>query len=309
MSFFNSVGSALGARVTPEQQQTLDRLKGEIERGVKDGTLTSPESQRLYTELAQLKAQMQAPKASGWFAGVANAVKAQAVASATARLEQNINAERSNGNVDFAKLMRSNIGIGAQLIQQLGASIQRAAKDGLLSPREQSFLNTKLDALKQTFTNAIKDDGKLDAAEQAQLTGMIWDLAADTFELAARGNPFTQYVPPGDPGAVVTKAIPEEATSVGDGGPRFVTMAIPEEGTSMGGGAPGIPDGQRPVTMAVPEEGVSLGGGAIPDGQRLVTMAIPEEGTSMGGGAPLFRPSYGGGLVTKAIPEEGGGFR
>ncbi len=214
MGFFSSISQR--PALAPAQKQTLDGLKAEIDRGVKDGTLTSGESQKLYTQLSQLQAQMQVKPQGGWGGMVANAVNAQKVNAATASLTQNINSLRANGDVDLGKLMNSNIGQVAQQIQQLSANIQQGAANGTLSPKEQFFLNAKLGGLQQAFTNAIKNDGKLDAGEQAQLNGMMRGLAAETFMSSfnhQRPNPFGQYLPPANPNAhlaVVTKALPEE---------------------------------------------------------------------------------------------------
>lgn len=216
------------AGVSPANQQTISKLEGEIARGVKDGTLTSGESQKLYRDLDQLKQQMARPVATGGlFGGVAGAVKQAHVNAAAANLEKNINSQRANGEVDFAKLRNSNIGATAQRIGQFEQLINLGAQSGKLTPKEQNFLKTQLNAIKETFANAIKGDGKLDAGEEAQLSNMQRDLLRDTFAAVTnndRRNPFTQYQPPtsGDQ-TMRTMAMPEEGSRL-----NVVTKAIPE---------------------------------------------------------------------------------
>ena len=216
MGFIGNIG--IGPRVTPKQQQTLDRLKGEIEIGVKNGTLTSAEAQKLYTEYFQLKAQMEAPKARGGFlSGMINRMNEERTNAAAEQLEKNIKSERTNDSVDFGKLMNSNIGVTAQRIQQLGANIAFGAELGNLSPKEQAFLGAKFEELKQTFLKAVGNDGKLDAGEMRQLKAMMRSLARDTFS-AARGNlfpevPFQPTSPQPGPGQAQTMAIRFDPTT------------------------------------------------------------------------------------------------
>lgn len=223
MSFFRIPNITVA---TPNQQ-TIRRLEGEIARGVKDGTLTSAESKKLYRDLDQLKQQMARPVAGGGlFGAVAGMAKQTSVNAAVANLEKNINDQRANGTFDFGKVLKSNIGATAQRIGQLEQLLQRGAQSGALSPKEQGFLRGQLNAIKATFANALKD-GKLDAAEEVRINGMQSNLLRDTFVAVVtdRPNPFTQYQSPHQPSnQLLTRAMPEEGSRLND----VVTKAIPE---------------------------------------------------------------------------------
>jgi len=106
--------------------ETIAKLEGEIARGVKDGTLTSAESKKLYTELAQLRTQLaQTNFTGGGFLGGAFSSMSQArLSEAEKKLGTSIDQARANGDVNGHRLRHSNIGVAAQQIQRLEKQLE-----------------------------------------------------------------------------------------------------------------------------------------------------------------------------------------
>ncbi len=169
-----------------KHEAAITKLEGEIARGVKDGTLTGPESKKLYTELASLKEQFKKTmfQPSGFGGNQAAQLSQLSLSANEAFLSKKIDGERSNGQVDARKFFHSNIGQMGQQIQGLERNINQGTASGALTPKETKFLKTELEALKTAFTNAIKGDGKLDETEQKQLNELKNKLGADAFELS-----------------------------------------------------------------------------------------------------------------------------
>jgi hypothetical protein len=168
--------------------ETIAKLEGEIARGVKDGTLTSAESKKLYTELAQLRSQLGATSfgGSGLFGNALAAASQSMLSQAEAKLGANIDQARANGDVNGHRLRHSNIGVAAQQINRLEGAIEAKAQSGELSPRETGFLKSQLGALKEAFAKAVGTDGKLDATEQKQLEDMQRQIRSDAFDYASK---------------------------------------------------------------------------------------------------------------------------
>lgn len=167
--------------------QTIAKLEGEIARGVKDGTLTSAESKKLYTELAQLRSQLGTTHfgGGGLFGSSLAAVSQSMLSQAEAKLGANIDQARANGDVNGHRLRHSNIGVAAQQIHRLESAIAAKAQSGELSPREAGFLKSQLGALKEAFAKAVGTDGKLDETEQKQLEDLQRQIRSDAFEYAS----------------------------------------------------------------------------------------------------------------------------